>query len=103
MGEFCFALADVLSHPPEHALTLKGRKTARGSKSLHRCGNGRFGVFTPALEYLRDYASVIRRSHFNQIAFLHPLAIHQKPLRADWSRNHFGHDVSLDLRPMKNR
>jgi hypothetical protein len=40
--------------------------------------------------------------NFNRIAFLPPLAIDKKTLRADGSRGHLSHGAILDLRSERN-
>ncbi len=94
-GKFLLALGDVLRHPPQHALAFKSRQPAGGAESFYGGCDGGFGVFPPSLEDSGDHGAVKRSPYLDRVAFLNPLAIDKKSLRAHRSRGHLCHGVSL--------
>ena len=78
-GKFFFALQHGGGNPAENALAFKGGQPARGAESLDGGGNGRLGVFTPALHDAGNQAAIVRGANFYDVAVFAPPAIHKKP------------------------
>ncbi len=90
-GEFVAALGNGFGNAPQHALALEGGQTAGGAERFHSGGNGGFGVFAASLRHSANYAAVVRRADFDNVAVLHPPAVDEETVGCDRNERQFRH------------
>ena len=85
------AFGNRLRHAAQHALALERGQAASGAESLHGGGDGGFGMLAPALDDPRNHAAIEGRANFDEVAVLHPPAVHKKTVGCDWGDRHLRH------------
>ena len=90
-GEFFFAIVNAGRNLAQNSLPLEGGQAPGGSEGFDSGGNGGFGVFAASLRHSANYAAVVRRADFDNVAVFHPTAVDEETVGCDGSERQFRH------------